>query len=266
MKTIVCKVCGKQLANKTSLKTHRKVHEANGGKDFECSVCNRMFRAKTIRDRHQKSVHEGAKDFKCLICSKLFSRKEHVATHISTVHHGEKKFKCSKCEKTYTEKQALTKHQKSNPNCEESFSKRRLLKKHNKKVHGKLARSRTTKLVTDHALNEHIKSHENAQSTSAQILTEPREERPVRNCRTRSKVRDFDECFLENETVTSEIDSTSNFDKQITEIDDSAGEDVLKLEIEDEEDVEIVLAKLLAGPSPSSNTDSPNLLDADLEI
>ena len=83
-----CEICGKILANKTTLAQHIKIHE--GKKPFRCDICDYSCSQKGNMKTHVASVHVVKKPFKCDICDYSFSLKNIMKRHIITVHGGKK--------------------------------------------------------------------------------------------------------------------------------------------------------------------------------
>ena len=81
-----CEICGKILANKTTLAQHIKIHE--GKKPFNCDICNYRCSQKGDMKTHVASVHEGKKPFKCDICDYSCSQKGNMTRHVSSIHEG----------------------------------------------------------------------------------------------------------------------------------------------------------------------------------
>ena len=53
-----CDLCGKPLADKTSLKHHMMLHEGN--KPYQCDQCDKSYVTKRRLKEHEKSVHDSA--------------------------------------------------------------------------------------------------------------------------------------------------------------------------------------------------------------
>ena len=103
-----CEICGKILANKTTLAQHIKIHE--GKKPFRCDICDYSCFRNSTMNRHIVSVHEGRKQFNCDICEYSCSLKHNLKSHVAFVHEGKKPFKCGICEYTCSLNQQLKQH------------------------------------------------------------------------------------------------------------------------------------------------------------
>jgi KRAB domain-containing zinc finger protein len=125
-----CKICGKMLYDKYSLRKHIKVvHEKL--KPFECLHCKKGFGTKQNLTYHLYSVHKLMQSLqellsqktnnlmeadqeldspKCKICGKMLSDKSKLSKHIKVVHKQLKPFECLHCKKGFGTKQNLTFH------------------------------------------------------------------------------------------------------------------------------------------------------------
>jgi len=136
---LVCAICGKKFLSHDNLTSHMKFHKAP---QFQCSYCNKMFKAKRSVIRHENK-HIGSKSNICETCGKGFHGENDLINHKKI--HEEKKFMCATCEKTFVTKWNLTQHERihSNerpykcpiPGCSDAFIQNFLLKAHLSKWH-----------------------------------------------------------------------------------------------------------------------------------
>nr|AAI60763.1 Unknown (protein for MGC:180066) [Xenopus laevis] len=107
---------------------------------LRCSVCNKLFRTKTILTRHQR-IHTGERPYACSGCGKRFARVCTLTVH-KRIHTGEKPFICTDCGKRFSSLSQITEHRRihtgekpfSCSDCGKCFAHRATLKKH-KSVH-----------------------------------------------------------------------------------------------------------------------------------
>ena len=89
---VKCVECGKEYANKVSLKVH--VHTIHLKITHNCNTCHKSFKSKANLSQHMKT-HTDSKPFECVNCKKEFSRKEKMKKHfyscnkvITNIHKG----------------------------------------------------------------------------------------------------------------------------------------------------------------------------------
>ncbi|XP_033101845.1 zinc finger protein OZF-like [Anneissia japonica] len=105
----VCRFCGKQYLNRTSLKNHISfVHKKA---DKMCEVCGKVFKNADHLKRH-RNTHDAVKPYKCLDCGKDFAELTNLRKH-SRIHTGLKPYKCDICSLSFNHNVSLKTHKKS---------------------------------------------------------------------------------------------------------------------------------------------------------
>ncbi|KAG8556037.1 hypothetical protein GDO81_017907 [Engystomops pustulosus] len=104
-----CRICGKSVRERTTLKEHLRIH--SGEKPHLCSICGQNFRHGSSYRLHLR-VHHDDKRYKCEECGKTFIRHDHLTKH-KNIHTGEKAHQCEECGKCFGRRDHLTVHYKS---------------------------------------------------------------------------------------------------------------------------------------------------------
>lgn len=76
-----CEICGKKYRCKSSLRKHRKIHDA----PLKCDLCVKGFSSEDSYNRHMK-LHDGFRPFKCDHCYNTFTAAGHLKTHMKRLH------------------------------------------------------------------------------------------------------------------------------------------------------------------------------------
>ena len=66
--------------------------------EFKCSLCEKQFKFKTSRNRHEKTVHIGSIARECQSCGKKMNRKDNFDRHVRTCQNSTK---CPYCEEHF---------------------------------------------------------------------------------------------------------------------------------------------------------------------
>ncbi|KAG5669482.1 hypothetical protein PVAND_017369 [Polypedilum vanderplanki] len=139
-----CDICGNKVKH---LKEHKKFMHSKNDKNFQCHLCNKIFKLNGVLQKHIKThnkqyqckicghkfavigklnqhmkYHDG--QFKCKICFKKFTQQGHLRNHMKT--HAEnrpKPFKCELCEYSTDIKQSLERHLETHDENREKFLK-----------------------------------------------------------------------------------------------------------------------------------------------
>lgn len=105
----VCEVCNLQCTNRSSYKSHYKMHEVEGQKNFLCQFCGRKYFKKCSKDLHERK-HTGKKVHRCGQCSKVFIKVFSYLRHQREVHAVKKTFICAECSKGFSTQRRLKEH------------------------------------------------------------------------------------------------------------------------------------------------------------
>ncbi|KAB7504650.1 Zinc finger protein [Armadillidium nasatum] len=98
-----CKICGKKLSLKTSMKTHMRSH--TGERRYECMYCHNRYALLSTLKRHVR-IHTNDRPFRCDVCQKAYTQSSNLKRHYRQ-HTGERPFLCTICPKRYAEKFSL---------------------------------------------------------------------------------------------------------------------------------------------------------------
>ena len=107
-----CKMCGKTLKTKSSLRSHiRSCHDISE----DCEVCGKTFTSRKYMKRHKRDVHT-ERSFKCVQCPLGFKCQSTLKVHMKTCgkvrvqKKQELKVKCTLCPKLFPSNPCLRKH------------------------------------------------------------------------------------------------------------------------------------------------------------
>lgn len=108
-----CDECGKQLATRSALNRHRRIH--SGDKPYTCARCGRKFSQKEVMVRHAL-IHEAAdkRPHKCTSCTKSFTQRgalaAHARSHAPPHARALQLHRCSRCPKVFLYASGLSRH------------------------------------------------------------------------------------------------------------------------------------------------------------
>ncbi|XP_055373029.1 zinc finger protein 91-like [Condylostylus longicornis] len=169
-----CKFCGKYFKEKVALATHIRTH--TGERPFKCphcsfafsdnanlkthiiikhtpglnvrcrsNGCEKSFKTKELRNRHERYVHEDKRNYLCLTCGMSFKTSSKLNVHVKTKHmeYDDRPFQCTLCDKRYVFNRDFANHMMVHTGekphkcevCLKTFRKRYSLTKHNRKNH-----------------------------------------------------------------------------------------------------------------------------------
>ncbi len=102
-----CDMCDKMFRSKYHLISHRITH--TNARPFACDECDKTYRTPSALRGHKKAVHAGIKDHVCDVCQMGFPTPAQLRNH-QTRHTGERPHKCSYCKATFRHANSLRFH------------------------------------------------------------------------------------------------------------------------------------------------------------
>ena len=114
-KPYICDICGIRFVSNGGLVSHRKRHDPDNAKKFQCQICGKFYPDQHGFQRHIKT-HSGIKPFDCKVCGKHFTQagsvKLHMRMHADT-EEDRKPFQCIICNKRLAHAASLRSHLKT---------------------------------------------------------------------------------------------------------------------------------------------------------
>jgi len=164
-----CDICGIQVFNKNTLKTHiMTIHTKL--KPHKCKDCNYECVTRGQLNRHRKSLHNTEPKLPCSICGKLLPHEQALKIHEKIVHMETRTFQCPQCQMMFKRNFDVKSHMKNVHSnefhccdiCEKTFASLEYLafhlKSHNENKPNKCDQCPKS-FVTKHKLKEHIYKH-----------------------------------------------------------------------------------------------------------
>uniref|UniRef100_A0A1B6K7H6 C2H2-type domain-containing protein n=1 Tax=Homalodisca liturata TaxID=320908 RepID=A0A1B6K7H6_9HEMI len=142
-----CDSCGKQMANKNSLRKHKLAFHSDSREAIVCIICRKDFTSPVLLNSHLQSCHTVYEQVECNTCQKLFLGPERLKIHIRAAHLDFDEHygcACSTCDKRFSNIHNLKKHLKTHDAagflckiCGELFKGKGSRSRHMLRVHSK---------------------------------------------------------------------------------------------------------------------------------
>ncbi|XP_052872912.1 zinc finger protein OZF-like [Anopheles cruzii] len=107
---LICDICGKVAATKTTMERHMNVHMGRESvKRVQCIHCLKWYKGKYVLEKHVQHAHlEQGETFQCDICQKSYPNSRALMLHKAT--HDEPKYECEICGRRFRRRQLFRKH------------------------------------------------------------------------------------------------------------------------------------------------------------
>lgn len=96
-KTFMCEVCGKIFKDTKNLQIHTRTHLPDEEKFcHECKICGKKVANKFSLKHHIDNIHNGIKICACILCGKEFGNKSNLRSHMFS--HTREDLSCDLCD------------------------------------------------------------------------------------------------------------------------------------------------------------------------
>lgn len=110
---VMCKVCGRYIADEKRLDLHMLVRHRKNQDDFACDLCGKILKSEDSLKKHVQFTCLKERPVSCHICNKPFIDKKSVRIHVASVHFKEKPHLCSECGKGFCTPTSLKTHREN---------------------------------------------------------------------------------------------------------------------------------------------------------
>ena len=176
-KTELCSICTKNFGRNTVRPVNHSCNKcvdcnnrtytdiiSHISDTHQCSICQKIFRSRSIRDHHMMSEHNHIENLECTICKKKCKSKKGLAGHMKK-YHNENNKPCSVCNKTFRSIKYLEEHNEKCGRrtqclvCYENFTSRDLKMEHIASSHKEVKIHYCSKCSAKFLLQQTLKNH-----------------------------------------------------------------------------------------------------------